>query len=85
MNDTPPEEQRQPTSVRVHIFGGREQIYLSNLKTGPVAFYVEGHEELLGVIQALTEAAGLYVHHPDGCTDLGCPCIQAYESQKQAR
>jgi hypothetical protein len=26
-----------------------------------------------------------YVHHPGGCTDPGCPCIQAYESQKQAR
>jgi hypothetical protein len=28
---------------------------------------------------------GDYVHEPGGCTDPGCPCIQAYESQKQAR
>jgi len=26
-----------------------------------------------------------YVHQAGGCTDPGCPCIQAYESQKQAR
>ena len=33
----------------------------------------------------LREFSTRYIHMPDGCTDPGCPCIQAYLSQKEAR
>lgn len=52
----------------------RKRIEIKGLLAGPVAFYVEGDEELAQVIQALTEATCHHVHEPDGCHDDGCPC-----------
>lgn len=52
----------------------RRTVKISGLQYGPTWLYVENREELVAIIQALTEAVGLHVHEPDGCHDDGCPC-----------
>jgi len=52
----------------------RRRVHIKGLRAGPVAFYVEGDDELVAAAQALAEAAGLHVHLPDGCEDDSCPC-----------
>ena len=68
--------------VTAWITPERKRIDIKGLKAGPVAFYVEGDEELTAVIEALMEAAGLFIHMPDGCEDDSCPCRQRKESQE---
>lgn len=51
------------------------RVNIRGLWCGPVSFDIRhGDEELIDLIHALTEAAGLHVHEPDGCHDDGCPC-----------
>ena len=58
----------------------RRRVHIKGLRAGPVAFYVEGDDELVAAAQALAEAAGLFVHEPGGCgCGSGCPCVQRGE------
>jgi hypothetical protein len=60
------------TATRVNIVS-KKLVTLQHLRAGPISFLIDA-DELPDIIQALTEAAGLFVHLADGCEDDSCPC-----------
>lgn len=59
-------------TVTASVTSERRRLVIKGLRCGPAILYVES-DELIPAIQALTEAAGLFVHEPDGCRG-DCPC-----------
>jgi len=60
--------------VSADVTTERRRVHIKGLRAGPVAFYVEGDDELVAAALALADAASLFVHEPDGCHDDGCLC-----------